>query len=160
MTVTPKTFRENFPEFKDIDQYTDSGIQYYVNVATNLSGTGRGMFRASLWKSALDTGVELFVAHNMVLEARAQAEANNGAVPGVSTGAISDKSVDKVRVGYDTAGSAEEGAGHWNLTVYGTRLKRLINMFGMGPITIGGGCSPSFNGPAWPGPYIGGGSGY
>jgi len=44
-------------------------------------------------------------------------------------------------------------AGHWNLTVYGTRFIRFAKMFGAGPIQIGIGYNPSpFGGPAWPGP--------
>lgn len=157
MAVTPKTFRADFPEFADLNTYTDSAITYWNKVATNLASSGAGMFNAARWGTALDSGVELFIAHNLVIEARAQAEANNGAPPGVSTGAISAKSVDKVSVSYDTAGSAEEGAGHWNLTVYGTRLKALINMFGMGPMTVAGGPSPCYTRPAWPGAW---GTGY
>lgn len=93
----------------------------------------------------------LFIAHHAVLERKAlDAAAQPGGVPGVSTGVINSKSVDKVSVGYDTAAGTEEGAGHWNLTVYGIRLKSLFNMMGAGPVQVGIGC-PAGPG-AWPGP--------
>jgi hypothetical protein len=68
------------------------------------------------------------------------------------TGVINSKSVDKVSIGYDTAGGIEAGAGHWNLTIYGTRLIKLIKMVGAGPVQVGIGCTPMYSGSAWSGP--------
>jgi hypothetical protein len=50
----------------------------------------------------------------------------------VAAGMVARKTVDKVSVTYDTASAMEEDAGHWNLTVYGTRFIRLARMVGTG----------------------------
>jgi hypothetical protein len=145
---TYQQFVTDFSEFSDPTKYPASGFYYWYNVAVLL-------FNQSRWYDLLTTGMELFIAHNLALEVRAQADAANGAPPGMITGVINSKSVDKVSIGYDAAGGIEAGAGHWNLTIYGTRLVRLMIMFGAGPVQIGMGYAPPLNGPAWPGPWTG-----
>ena len=136
----------------------------------NTSGVGAGatfnLGFVSAPYTAYDFASELYVAHNISIERRAQDEANTGGVPGTTTGPISAKSVDKVSISYDVAAAIIDGAGDWNLTIYGTRFARLVRMFGMGPLTIvgsgarfwcgwainpGQGVQP-VNGPAWCGP--------
>jgi hypothetical protein len=145
MTVTAASFVTDYPEFSDPTKYPTSAINYWLNLSVLL-------FNAPRWFDLLDVGTELFIAHNLALEVRAQADAANGAPPGMITGVINSKSVDKVSIGYDTAGGIEAGAGHWNLTIYGTRLIKLTKMVGAGPIQIGIGCTPSYSGSAWSGP--------
>ena len=146
--VTFQQFTADYPEFSDPSKYPVSAFNYWYNVAVLL-------FNAPRWYDMLATGIELFVAHNLALEVRAQADAANGAPPGMITGVINSKSVDKVSIGYDTAGGIEADAGHWNLTIYGTRLIKLTKLFGAGPVMVGIGCTPSLNDPAWPGPWTG-----
>lgn len=148
MTVTIASFRQDFPEFDDSSLYPDSGITYYLNLAGLLLNVQR-------WSTILDFGTAMFVAHNLVLERKAQAEAENGAPPGVSTGPVSSKSVDKVSISYDTTAGLDEGAGHWNETIYGKRFIHLARMIGTGPLQIGIGCSnnPLSSANAWAGPY-------
>jgi hypothetical protein len=145
MTISVAQFRADYPEFSSTTNFPSSGIQYWLNVAYEL-------LNASRWGAQLDLGAELYVAHNIALEARAQKEALSGGIPGQQSGTVSSKSVDKVSVGYDTNAASEEGGGHWNLTIYGTRLYRLIKLMGAGPVYLGIGSSPILNGPAWPGP--------
>jgi hypothetical protein len=149
MTLTQQQFIADFPEFSDPTQYPVSGFNYWNNLATLL-------FNVQRWQDFLTNGMELFIAHNLALEVRAQADAANGAPPGMITGVISAKSVDKVSISYDTNGGIDAGAGHWNLTIYGTRLTKLINMVGAGPIMVGVGRGGGpLNGPGWPGPWTG-----
>ena len=146
--ITAAQLRADYPEFNSSTTYPNSTISYYLNLAYIMLDPGR-------WSTLLDTGAELFVAHNLVLEARAQAESANGSLPGREVGVLSSKSVGGVSISYDTASGVEKDAGHWNLTIYGTRLKRLINVLGAGPIQVGIGADPNgLNGPAWSGPDV------
>lgn len=148
MTITVAQFRTDFPEFADVTVYPDATFTLWYGVATKLLNADR-------WGTLLDIGSELYVAHQLVLEARAFAEASAGAVPGSSVGPINSKSVDKVSIGYDTSSGTESDVGHWNLTIYGTRFIRLAKMMGMGPVQIGvgdGTLDPLASINAWMGP--------
>lgn len=144
--VTPAVMRTAFAEFANDTRYPDDFIQYWLTWAYVLLNARR-------FGRALDLAAMLFAAHNLVEERRAMDEAAKGATPGVATGAISQKGVDKVSVSYDTALVGEKDAGDWNQTIYGRRLYKLLMMAGMGPIQAGVGCTPPWvAGGAWPGP--------
>lgn len=145
MTISIAQFRADYPEFSSTTQYPNSQVTYWLNLAYSVLNAGR-------WGRQLDIGAALFTAHNIVIEARAQTEALQGALPGQMTGPVSSKSVDKVSVSYDTASGIEAGAGHWNLTIYGARFAKLIRLFGAGPLQIGVGSVPPGSGQAWAGP--------
>lgn len=145
MTITPQQLRSDYPEFVSTTTYPNSQLEYWLKFAYL-------MLNADRWGEMLDLGAALFVAHHVTIEARNQATAANGDIPGEQTGPLSSKSVDKVSISYDTGSGIEPGAGHWNLTVYGTRFIRLMRMFGAGPIQIGIGQVPSGSGLGWPGP--------
>ena len=147
MTVTVDSFREHFPAFVDEDRYSDDMIQYWLSLAEKLVNNG------VRWGSLRDNGIELFIAHNVSLERRAMDQAEQGQVPGGSPGIVNSKSVDKVSVGYDTQGGAELDAGHWNLTIWGTRYIRLVRIIGAGPVQVGADTAVSVS-SAWPGPYL------
>ena len=127
MTVTVASFRSNFSEFSDSGVYPDAGVTYWLNLAGL-------MFTPEVWSTLLDTVIELFIAHNLVLEQQAANSANNGGVPGLNSGPLSSKGVDKVSAGYDTGASTLDGWGHFNLTTYGTRVAFLVQMAGQGGI--------------------------
>lgn len=135
----------------------------YIILPTNpagvVGGSGNGAATFNLAPSYgvstyFDYGLELMVAHNLVLERRAQDENSKGNVPGWGRGLINNASVDKASVGYDTANVIEEGAGHWNLTTYGTRFYRMLNMVGAGPFQVINqtDLNPLGSMFAWPGP--------
>ncbi len=130
MTVTISSFRNDFPEFVSSAAYPDSGITYWLNLGVQL-------FSPAVWSTLVDTATELFIAHNLVLEQQAANSANNGGVPGINSGPLNSKSVDKVSAGYDSGASTLEGFGNFNLTTYGTRLAWLVNMAGIGGIQTG-----------------------
>ena len=145
--VTPPVLRTHFPEFASVTTYPDAQVQYWLDFAY-------GMLNAPRWGRQLDTGAELYVCHQLAIEARAQQSAANGGIPGEAVGVLNSKSVDKVSAGYDTSSATEAGAGHWNLTIYGTRFIRLAKMFGAGPVQTGIGSAPPGSASAWPGPIF------
>lgn len=144
--ITDAIFRTNYPEFADKARFPVPQVAYYLTLAPKLINEPR-------WGNVFDTGVELFIAHNVALERRALDEKNG--VPGMAPGIVSGKSVDKVSVNYDTQSGVMPGAGHWNLTIYGMRFIKLSRMFGAGPIQVGIGFNPPFSmgSDAWPGPW-------
>lgn len=106
-----------------------------------------------------DLATEMFVAHHLALEQQAMNSANVGGIPGMSQGMVSSKSAGGVSISYDTGSTIDPQAGHWNLTTYGNRLRKMMCMFGAGPIQLGVGCDPYngstlgfLDGPGWPGP--------
>lgn len=125
-----ETFRADFPEFDDTCLFPNSTVTYYLNLAGLLLNGCR-------WGNLLDTATELFIAHNLVLEAIAQNTASFGGIPGLQVGALQAKELDKGSVTYDVDASIEPGAGHWNLTTYGGRFIRLVSLVGAGPIQVG-----------------------
>lgn len=145
MTITVLQFRQDYPEFADTSKYSDPLITYWLNIAYQMLSSDR-------WGPQLDLGAALYTAHNVALEARAIQTAAVGGIPGEATGPKTSKSVDKLSVSYDVGTASEQGAGNWNLTIYGTRLYRLIKLFGAGPVQLGIGTIPPYSGFAWPGP--------
>lgn len=119
------TFRNDFPEFSNAAAYPDGQVTFWLLLAGKLLNPSR-LF------DLLDLATELFVAHNLVLERQAQKAAAAGGVPGASSGPMTGKTVDKVSATYDSASAMEADAGHWNLTVFGTRYIQLIRMAGSG----------------------------
>jgi hypothetical protein len=149
MAFTTAQFRVNFPEFNNAAVYPDGLVNYWVLNAGL-------MLNASRWGTWLDLATQLMAAHNIVLEARAIAESTNGEIPGVTTGAIASKGVDKVSIGFDVGASTEEKGGHYNTTIYGTRLYRMMRQIGAGPIQLGfeTNMDPLSSQNAWPGPWF------
>lgn len=142
MAITAAQFRADLPEFANMAIFPDAAVNYWLSLAYT-------MLRAERWgpdgavagqPSVRDNGVEMFTAHNIVLEAAASRAVATGNLPGIQTGAVSGKSVDRVSVSYDAQAGLEPDAGHWNLTIYGTRFIKLARMAGMGGLQITGGC--------------------
>jgi hypothetical protein len=138
VTVTVASFRQNFPEF------TDPSI-YDANLITTFIALGVVFQNQCRWDAAvIDYGTGLYVAHNMVLQARADAAARvPGGIPGTVQGVQSSKSVDKVSVGYDTAAVTLEDGAYWNSTTYGIRFLQLSRAYGSGGAQIGTGLAGS-----------------
>ena len=133
--VTIAQFRIDFPEFADSKQYPDSAITYWLAVATLLLNPCR------IPPEIIILAAELYIAHNILLEAMDTQTALAGGWPGVNKGVVNSETPGEVTVSYDTAPSVEPDAGHWNLTRYGTRFIRLARMAGAGPVQVGPGCS-------------------
>lgn len=118
-------FRVDFKEFVDEVKFPNPTINFWA-------GLGYKLMSAERWGDLITYGLELFVAHNVALQFMDQASVNSGGAPGVGSGVISNQSAGGVTIGLDTTAALEEDAGNYNLTVYGTRLKRLIDTVGCG----------------------------
>lgn len=161
--ITVSSFRIDFGEFANTTDYPSSAITYYLTLSGLLLNKRRfgppGATVTNPPNNIYDMVQELFVAHHIVLEAKAQRAAAVGAVPGEVTGPVASKSTGPISVSYDNGAVVDANADHWNNTIYGLRFKKFSNMFGAGPVQlgIGGLCAgPTFNGvplngPAWPG---------
>lgn len=129
MTVTPDQFAANFPEFADISVYPVSAFDFWYGIAGQLLDEDR-------WGTLLDVGAQLYVAHNLVLEAQAQRTGAAGGAPGAASGPMSGKTVDKLSATYDVASAIEVGGGSFNLTTYGQRFFALVMMVGAGGMQL------------------------
>ena len=145
---TAAQFLADYPKF-DTSQDTDTNalqispesIQYWLNMAVLLLNQSR--FGTMYYMAC-----ELFIAHNVALEAWAE-QGGDQTPPGISKGMIAGSSSGDVTVTYNNLAVLELDAGHWNNTVYGTRFIKLCRLVSAGPLQVGGGC---LGGPAaWAG---------
>ena len=143
MSVTADSFRLAFPAFQSTVTYPPPMVDFWLSQALLFHNAER-------WKTALDLGVMLWTAHNLILEAQSGANVRFGKAASGGTGVVSSKSVDKVSVSYDNSVASEDGAGNWNLTTYGQRWYKLARMAGSGPL-LSGIPSNTDSGMAWPG---------
>lgn len=145
MTVTIQGFREAFPAFSNTATYPNPEVQFWLEL-------GQKLLNAERWGDVYDYGLQLFMAHNLSLEYQATM-GGAGQAPGQVIGPTTSASVDKVSYSRDPGAAMDPANGHWNLTTYGLRYIRLVNMFGAGPIQVGvppGGTNNPY--PfAWPG---------
>ncbi len=130
MTVTVATFRANFPEFASDTTYPDTEVEFWLGLALLLHDAGR-------WGNLLDYGVQLFIAHNLSLQAQSAAASGGGQAPGQIQGPLTSASVDKVSYSRDPGAAMDPANGHWNLSTYGLRYIRLVRMIGAGPLQVG-----------------------
>lgn len=129
MTFVVANFRQTFPEFQDNDKYPDSLISGWASIAT-------AMINPRAWKNQTQLGINLYVAHEITLEAQSIAAAKIGGVPGAQAGVVNTKTVGSVTVGYDVQSTSEKNAGWWNLTTYGKQFYRLLRIFGSGVVQL------------------------
>ncbi len=164
--ISVKRFRLDVAAFEDEGIYENSAVQFWLDLAQQMLLTKRwgGSGGPDPWNDAADpqpkrtiydVGCELYVAHHLVLEKRANDAAEGGGTPGAPLAVVNSKSVDKVRVGYDVQAGIELNAGHWNTTMYGIRFIRLARMAGAGPIQVGAGSDCIGAAGAWDGPIMG-----
>lgn len=122
-------FRTNFPEFADTSVYPNAQITFWATLAEK-------MLPQQLWGDVWTNGVQLYVAHEVVLAAQNVKTAQVGGAPGQSGGIANNKTVGSVTVGYDSTTQSEKDAGWWNRTTYGQQLYRLIKIFGAGCVQL------------------------
>lgn len=155
MAVTVTQFRANFPEFTSTSVYSDSMINMWMMWAATFLSQRR-------WRQALDLGVQLYVAHQIVMQGLSTAEGGNGAPPGMTVGPISSKTVGELTIAYDTALGADAEDGPWSSTRYGTMFVKLARQMGSGPIQTPPGRVPAGQFPGvflpmgvpWSGPWF------
>jgi len=125
-SVTPATFRANFPEFTDATKYPDTQVNFWIGYADTL------LYDLCRWSTMRDYGIQLVVAHQLALAARNAAAGAGGGSPGSTAGAVSSKSVGGVSVSYDTGAAILANGGYWNLTSYGIQFWQLAMLVGIG----------------------------
>jgi len=114
-----------FPEFGNETVYPQTQIDFWLQQATKLYSETRLGASHTL-------AVLLFVAHNIVLSARA-ANAGVGGAAGLSLAPVTSKSVGGVSKSMDVSLTAYAGAGPYNATPYGQRLYGLLRSMATGP---------------------------
>ncbi len=122
-------FRTEFPEFADTNVYPTTLINFWATLAEQ-------MVRECVWKTVWPTGVKLYVAHEITLEAQNKKAAAVGGSPGQQGGIANTKTVGQATIGYDTTSTTEKDAGYWNLTNYGKQFIRLARIFGAGAVQL------------------------
>lgn len=128
MMDIPK-FRTEFPEFSDTTVYPTPQVAFWAALAEK-------MVLECVWKDVWETGVKLYVAHEITLAAQSSKAAAVGGTPGSQGGIANNKTVGSVTVGYDSQSTSEKDAGWWNLTTYGKQFFRLMKIFGAGCIQL------------------------
>ena len=124
--VTYSQFVAMFPEFSNATTYPEAGFTGWLPYAYDALNARR-------FGNQLPLAVMLYVAHNLVLGARAAASAATGAVVGTQQGILTAKAVGDVSAGYDAASITVANAGIWNSTTYGARLYKMMQATGAGP---------------------------
>lgn len=81
-------------------------------------------------------GVNLYVAHELAVNAQNAKIAKAGGTPGTMGGVPNTKTVGSATVGYDSQATSEKDAGYWNLSTYGKQFIRLARIFGAGAIQL------------------------
>lgn len=141
--VTVSGFRETFPEFVNDVTYPAYMIQPLLNLNKQMVNEARfGEMSAYM--------IYLRTAHLLVIGKQNAQAAARGGVPGMSVGPMSSKAAEGMSASYEVSAIMEDGAGWWNTTSYGRMWWYYKNLFGAGPVQVGG------PGPAvltaWPGP--------
>lgn len=130
MAVSPAGFRAVFPEFASTTIYPDTQVQFWLTLAGK-------MLIVCRWGDVLEEGTYLYAAHNLYLQPRVSGSLTDPGPAGAAGGGmVSQKSVDKVSISYDTASVAVEGGGDWNATSYGRRFYQLMMLIGAGAIQL------------------------
>lgn len=110
-----------FPMFADTAKYPEESVNFWADLGSKLIDPCK-------WGDVYMNGLYLYIAHQVTLDSKTTA--------GQDIGLVSNKAVGSASKGYDRASSNEEGAGYWNLTVWGQRYWRLVRMFGAGGLQV------------------------
>lgn len=122
-------FRQAFPEFSNTEVYPTAMVDFWAALA-------EAQVRQCVWKTQWSVGVNLYVAHELVLARQNTKTAKFGGAPGTFGGVANTKTVGTATVGYDSVTTGEKDAGYWNLTNYGKQFIRLARIFGAGAIQL------------------------
>lgn len=153
--LTIDQFRTDLPQFSDKTVYPDTSLQMWLDFGNLLLNPLR-------WGELLNYGLELFMAHNLSLQAYNTLKGGgSGGITGVTRGPIEYETVGPISLGYNTQAVVNKDAGWWNYTIYGQQFWWLAMMVGTGPIQVGAGMDVGYGymgygyGAAWPGPVTG-----
>lgn len=144
MTVDVATFRANFPAFADEDTYAEPSIQFWLDLAYKRHNAER-------WGDLLDQGIQLYVAHELSVEA-ASSKGSANSTPGQIIGNITSRSVGGMSYSRDVSSITDSDAGYMNASTYGLRWRNLMKLVGAGPVQVGLPTSGDYVlGPPWGG---------
>jgi hypothetical protein len=126
--IAPSDFIAAFPQFT---ASPTPQIQFWIT-------QGYSQLDAYPLDKQLDYAVQLFTAHNLVLQQRALAEGQAGGQPGTGVGMTASKSVGGAAISYDNEAttSSTKDAGIYNATVYGQMLWPLLRGSIAGPLYV------------------------
>lgn len=128
MTLAVADFRTVFPEFADPAVATDTLIQFYLTLAYD-------SLNPEAWGDRLDAGAGFYAAHYVALAVQRASGVARGTSPGLvgaTSGVVTSKAVGSVSKSMDVRLGATEGAGLFNLTVYGQSYLALLASVGVG----------------------------
>lgn len=146
-TVTVQQFQAAFPVFSDSNKFPEPQVQFWLDLADKVHNADR-------WGDVLSTGIMLYVAHHLSGDYMATKEVARGGAPGLRSGVISSEGGDNVNVSFDTTIGSEEGAGHFNTTIFGKRWFALAQLHGAGPVQVGLPSGGDVMSSAWAGPPV------
>jgi hypothetical protein len=120
VALDPASFRAIFPEFADAATYPDARLTFVINEASL-------RLLPTVWGDLLDTGVAYYAAHRLALAGTIRPGVNGGAASVVAPtlGLVTSKSVGPVSKSVDVSTGSVDGAGEYNLTVYGREFAQL-----------------------------------
>lgn len=127
--VSADQLRQDFPAFADATIYPDDQVNFWLCVSQQLNNP-------YAWQTLLTLGIELLAMHFIILEQQAQRTAANGGIPGLASGPIASKAVDRVNIAYAVQAATEEGAGSYNQTTYGQRWWHFAQLVGAGAVQL------------------------
>ncbi len=130
MDTTSQAFRKAFPAFMDPSCFPDHEYDWWHQL-------GEKLVSKCAWGELYGDGLFLFIAHNLALEFASTKAGQSGKAPGAVQGITTSASVDKVSYSRDASSAMDPAAGHWNLTIYGLRYRRLVLMIGARPLQVG-----------------------
>lgn len=124
-------FRADFPEFahSSPEIFTDDLINFWA-------GLGDKLLNLERWGDIIDYGLELFVAHNVIMAYNNEVAVGSGDYSGQGVKPINSNSVGDVSVSYDLGHIMEENGGEWNSTIYGRKFLRLARLMGIGGVQL------------------------
>ena len=123
--LTASVFRDNRPEFGDVNAYPDRVVTRLIALAYRLLDPLR-------WRDLIDDGAEAFVCHHLAMFRRAVLESDDGDAPGEVRGVVTSEGVDKLSASYDSGSVTLADAGPWNATTYGQEYWLLASSLAIG----------------------------
>lgn len=131
-----ENFRQAFPEFSNVEDYTNAMINFWEQMAEN-------EIDFAYYQNLYSTAIYLFTAHKLVLALKAKQSARCGVPPGEETGKISSKTSPQLSMSFDTASTANNAHGDdFNLTTYGMQYLQIRKL-----VSSGGYCTGNYYPP-------------
>lgn len=126
--LTVARFRADFPAFSDSSTYPNDSIQFWIDLVI-----ADALFPVTRWGPQQLLAQELYLAHEITLEAYSVFTSNRGAAT-IGVGVPGSKSVGGVSISYDNTIGVSPDMGFYAYTLYGRRLYTMMMSAGAGPV--------------------------